>query len=79
MEEPEIRERLAKAEVTRDTLDRQFKASQAETKRLGILSLKWAGVADYFKSLLPETQIPKPKDHEVVPFTITGFKPGSDN
>ena len=77
MEEQEIRERLAKAEVTRDTLAKQFKVSQAETNRLSVLSIKWAGIADYFKSLLPGTV--KPGPNKVVPFKIISMKKGTEN
>ena len=77
MEEQEIRERLAKAEVTRDTLEKQFKISQVETTRLSILTVKWAGIADYFKSLLPETM--KLGPNKVVPFKIISMKKGTEN
>ena len=64
MDIEEVRERLAKAEVHRDTLDKQFLTSQAETKKLQLLTVKWEGVADYFKSLLPETEMPDTKKPE---------------
>ena len=79
MEIEEVRERLAKAEVHRDTLDKQFAISQAETKKLQLLAIKWEGVADYFRSLLPDPKKPEPGLQGATPFVLIGMQKGTQN
>jgi len=71
----EIRERLIKAQKNRDNLEQQFKHTQGEIERLNILRIKWAGVCDYFESLLPENA----KPIEPVTFHIKEMTPHIQN
>lgn len=70
MELNEITERLIKARKNRDALDQQYKKAVADVERLNTLRIKWAGISDYFQSLLPTEDKSKAGP---VPYTVLGM------
>jgi len=78
MDLEEIRERLIKAQKNRDALEQQYKHTLNEVERLNTLRIKWAGICDYFQSLLPESEQPKPEQATAV-VQVVGLVSGIQN